>query len=218
MSGLLPSETDDAAEKPADGTDDQIDEDVTDGDGPGEDVRIMWLDDEEADELIGSLSSDTARSVLTALHEQPRTASELSEQVETSVQNVRHHLTNLQDSGLVRVAETRYSVKGREMNVYEPTDDSLVVCVGSGDDRDSLLDSIRGLVGVTALLAAASLFVGWGYDTAVGGGSAPSMPRVPTDAGGTTGSLLGLVDPGVAFLAGGVFVLVAVIAFEYRRR
>lgn len=214
MSGLLPSESEVAQEDPSD-----VDSEDSDG-GDDEDVRVLWLDDDDADDLIGSLSSETARSLLTALHQEPLTASELSDSVDTSVQNVRHHLENLQDAGLVRIAGTRYSVKGREMNVYEPADDSLVVCVGGGtEDRSALIDSLKGIVGVAALLGVASLLVQWLFGLAVGGIETPgSVPRVPNDPGTTTGPLVGLLDPGVAFLAGGLLVLVAVVAVEYRRR
>ncbi|RLM59481.1 ArsR family transcriptional regulator [Halobellus sp. Atlit-31R] len=113
MSGLLPSETE---SRPVD--------------GDGSDVRVLPLDDDEAAQLINCLASDTARSTFSALQEDAATASELADAVGTSLQNVRHHLDNLRDASLVRVVGTRYSVKGREMKVYAPTRDSLVVCVG----------------------------------------------------------------------------------------
>ncbi|MFC6725426.1 ArsR/SmtB family transcription factor, partial [Halobium palmae] len=159
MSGLLPSDKEparaDAAVDAETGTEAEGDVDA-DGDG---DLRVLWLDDDESERLISSLSSDTARSVLTALHERPATASELSEAVGTSLQNVRHHVNNLQEAGLVRVADTRYSVKGREMNVYAPSDDPMVVCVGREDDRGDFLDSLKRRVGVAALVGLFAAFV-----------------------------------------------------------
>jgi DNA-binding transcriptional ArsR family regulator len=125
MSGLLPSETE---------------PNRSDGDGA---VRVLSLDDDGTEDLIASLSTDTARTIYSALREEPATASELSDVVSTSIQNVRHHLSNLEDVGLVRVAGTRYSCKGREMNVYAPTQDSLVVCVGSPDHTERLVDASR---------------------------------------------------------------------------
>ncbi|MGM0591570.1 MAG: ArsR/SmtB family transcription factor [Halobacteriota archaeon] len=107
-----------------------------------DDVRVLWLDDEDTESLIKSLSSDTARTILTALHDEDATASELSESVDTSVQNVKHHVANLREAGLVRVSGARYSVKGREMNVYAPTAESLVVCIGREDDTDDLLETL----------------------------------------------------------------------------
>ncbi|MFB6251144.1 MAG: ArsR/SmtB family transcription factor [Halobellus sp.] len=118
MSGLLPSETQS--------------EDVE----GVENVRVLPIEDEEAARLLNCLSSDTARSTLSALHDDASTASELADAVGTSLQNVRHHLQNLRDADLVHVVGTRPSVKGREMNVYAPTRESLVVCVGESSATD----------------------------------------------------------------------------------
>ncbi|WP_092634180.1 ArsR/SmtB family transcription factor [Haloplanus vescus] len=115
MSGLLPT---------------RLERDVTpEGEG---DLRVLSLTDDDAEQLLDSVSSDTARAILTALEERPATVSELAESVSTSLQNVRHHIGNLEAAGLVAEAGTRYSVKGREMTVYAPTQDSLVV-VASDD-------------------------------------------------------------------------------------
>ena len=209
MSGLLPSDTDDPRGDPSE-------ERVETGDDG--DVRVLWLDDEDADQLIGSLSSETARAVLTELHHGPATASELSEDVDTSLQNVRHHLNSLQEAELVQVADTRYSVKGREMNVYAPTDDSLVVCVGREDDRSSFLDSLKRLVGTVTLLGLLAAVVQATFGAGVVDLGGPgSTPRVGDAIGGAE-PVFGLLPPGVAFLAGGLVVLAVLGAWELRRR
>jgi predicted transcriptional regulator len=123
MSGVLPSETERGA---------------TEDDGG--DFRVLPLDDDEAARLINCLAADTARSTLAALQNDSATASELADAVGTSLQNVRHHLDNLREAGLVRVVDTRYSVKGREMKVYAPARDSLVVCVGASADVDRAVE------------------------------------------------------------------------------
>jgi DNA-binding transcriptional ArsR family regulator len=181
------------------------------------DVRVCWLDDDNAETLINSLSSETARSILTALYEQHSTASELADEVDTSVQNVRHHLDNLQDAGLAEVAGTRYSVKGREMDVYAPSDDQLVVAVGREDDRSSFLDSLRSLLGAVGALVVGSVLVQWSFGAT---NTAAGAPRIPDSTGGTiapaTSSVVGL-PPGLAFFAGGVLVLATVLAVTYLR-
>lgn len=200
MSGLLPSESNAVSAEEAD-------------DDGG--TRLLWLDDDEAESLIGSLSSDTARSVLTALHEEPRTASELADEVDTSLQNVRHHLTNLEEADLVEPAETRYSVKGREMTVYAPVNESLVVCVGDSEERSSFLSSLRQLIGAGVALVLGSLFVHFAFGTGVSGVSGPTSPRVADSVGGT-GELFGMLSPAAAFLAGGLVVLAVVGLQRYR--
>ncbi|RDI70604.1 ArsR/SmtB family transcription factor [Halopelagius longus] len=126
--------------------------DVSNEDG---NLRVLWLDDDEAERLICCLSSETARSTLAALQRNPATASELADSVDTSLQNVRHHLDNLRDANLVRVADTCYSVKGREMKVYAPTDDAFVVCVGGADDKSPLLDRLDRFVESLGILPSA---------------------------------------------------------------
>ncbi|KAB1196420.1 MULTISPECIES: winged helix-turn-helix domain-containing protein [Haloferax] len=109
--------------------------------------RVHWLEDEETEQLIACLSCDTARDILSCLHDSPATATELAELVDTSIQNVRHHLGNLVDADLVRIAGTRYSEKGREMKVYAPTDGPLVVCVGGDErDREGVADAISSFL------------------------------------------------------------------------
>ncbi|RDZ45655.1 ArsR family transcriptional regulator [Haloferax sp. Atlit-19N] len=128
MSGLLPS----------DGTVDTSDETAP---------RVHWLDDDETEQLLGSLSCDTARDLLSCLQDSPATATELSARVETSVQNARHHLGNLIDADLVRVAGTRYSEKGREMKVYAAAGAPFVVCVGGDDgDREAFAEAIASFL------------------------------------------------------------------------
>ncbi|WP_416838415.1 ArsR/SmtB family transcription factor [Haloferax sp. DFSO52] len=116
------------------------------------DPRVIGLDSDEADDLLGAISSSTARSVLASLHEAPATPSELAASVDTSLQNVQYHLGNLADAGLIEVADTRYSEKGREMNVYTPSDRALVVVAGREDETRGLKGALSRLIGGVGVL------------------------------------------------------------------
>ncbi|ELZ93344.1 MULTISPECIES: ArsR/SmtB family transcription factor [Haloferax] len=121
----------------------------TDGsvDTTGEsDPRVHWLDDDETAQLLGSLSCDTARDLLSCLQESPATATELATRVDTSVQNTRHHLGNLIGADLVRVADTRYSEKGREMKVYAAAAPFVVCIGGDGDDREAFAEVVSAFL------------------------------------------------------------------------
>ena len=172
-------------------------------------LQTLWLDSEEAGDLLSSIACDTARNVLTALHEEPATASEVADRDDTSLQNARHHLENLQDAGLVRVADTRYSSKGREMNVYAPSEDPMVVFVGRQDDGDGLLDSLRQFAPVVAVLALASLLVQAFAIPSATSTATGEIPRIGQGLGAAAGAT-GL-PPGAVFLAGGLLVLAAVL-------
>ncbi|MEF8780088.1 MAG: winged helix-turn-helix domain-containing protein [Haloferacaceae archaeon] len=196
MSGLLPTDAD-----PELGEEDRG-------------LRVLDLGDADAEHLLGSLSSETARDLFSTLHEQPATASELAEEVDTSLQNVRHHLSNLSEADLVYVADTRYSSKGREMKVYAPTDDALVVCVG---DSSGLLDSLEQIVGAVAVLAVGSvLFQLWFASAAMDRTAPESLPRVG-DSVTVAEPLIGVIPPGLAFFAGGLVVIGTLVLFRSLR-
>ncbi|GAB3322987.1 ArsR family transcriptional regulator [Haloplanus rallus] len=78
-------------------------------------------------DALQALSSGTAQAILGALEGEPKTTSEIAESVDTSIQNVHHHLRRLEENDLVKPIDTWYSVKGREMTVYALTAEKLVV-------------------------------------------------------------------------------------------
>ncbi|QDX40332.1 transcriptional regulator [Salarchaeum sp. JOR-1] len=121
--------------------------------------RLVDISEDAADDVFAALSSGTARAAYTALHDDPRTASDLAEVTDTTVQNVRYHLDNLRDAGLVEVVDTWYSERGREMKVYAPTDTSLVVFAGDDENRSTVRTVLRELVGGVGALAVGAVAV-----------------------------------------------------------
>lgn len=85
----------------------------------------------EAGPLIDVLSSETRRAILREIGAEPSTPGELADQIGTSVQNVLYHLSRLREVDLATVVGTRYSEKGREMDVYAATKTAIVI---DGDD------------------------------------------------------------------------------------
>lgn len=65
---------------------------------PDEGSRIVEIDDQAAGEVFEALSSDTTREVLTAIYDNPGTASEIADVVDTSLQNAKYHLTKLREA------------------------------------------------------------------------------------------------------------------------
>ncbi|MFC6754470.1 ArsR/SmtB family transcription factor [Halorubrum tibetense] len=121
------------------------------------DPRVVGVDDDEAKDLIAALGSETARNVLSALHDEPATTSELADELDTSLQNVQYHLSKLSDADVVDVVDTTYSEKGREMNVYAPTDEPLVLFAGGADQSHGIKTALKRLLGGYGVIGLAAL-------------------------------------------------------------
>lgn len=184
----------------------------TETEADAEEPKLVDFDTEEADEVFDALGSKTARTILMALHDEPRPASELTDVVDTSVQNVQYHLTKLEAADLVDVVDTWYSDSGSEMSVYAPADRALVLF--AGDDRERslgrLLERIAGAVGALALGAVVLTVV---LTVVLGSDEAPPGTSVnataPIDGTGADPLLAGLV-----FLLGGLTVLGVLVLVE----
>jgi DNA-binding transcriptional ArsR family regulator len=148
--------------------------------------RVVGVDSEDADDVLAALSSETARKLLAELHDDPAAPSELADRVDTSLQNAQYHLEKLENAGAVAVVDTAYSAKGREMDVYAPADQPLVIF--AGDDDSSLLQSaLSRLLGAVGILGLASLAIqqlyGEGLFPSGGGGGAPAGGEGGGDGG-----------------------------------
>ncbi|MFB6194285.1 MAG: ArsR/SmtB family transcription factor [Halobaculum sp.] len=206
-----------------------------------EEARVVGVESDDAESVLSALSSDTARELLGELYEDPGPASDLAERTDTTIQNVQYHLGKLSEAGLIEVADTAYSAKGREMDVYVPADRALVVVPG-GDDSDTLRDLLpellAALVPLTALAALAEILLGgpfapeipMPFGAAAGGAAEGSATEADTEVAAqsteyaaeaaTDPSLLvqATNSPGVAVLLGGLFALaVAALVVWYRR-
>lgn len=186
---------------------------------------VLELASEHADRVFKSLASETARRVLQTLYEEPRVASDIADEINTSLQNVDYHLQNLQEAELVEIVDTWYSEKGNEMKVYAPTAKALMVLSDSTE--------VNRLRSVASTLMASVLLIGivtvsfrfvlvdylLGSDDYVG--DSPEGHIVSTDpAEGTThpfAELPLLLDPGAVFLAGALLGVIA-IAVVWRTR
>lgn len=121
--------------------------------------RLVELDDEAADAVFAALSTETARSILGRLYDEPGTATDVAEAADTSLQNARYHLDKLQAADLVEPVDTWYSSRGTEMTVYAPTNEPLVVAAGPDEQTSVLRSALGRLVGGLAVLGLASLLI-----------------------------------------------------------
>jgi DNA-binding transcriptional ArsR family regulator len=191
--------------------------------------RVVGLDSDEADDLLAALSSETARSILTVLHEEPDTPASIADRVDTSLQNVQYHLGKMDEAGLVEVIDTVYSEKGREMNLYAPADRPLVVFAGSESESLGLKTALTSLLGGFAVLGVLAALVQWFLGeglpfvgrTGAGGAADGGGSEVGTMSTETTAQAVeagSQVAPGLVFFVGGAVVLLAVVTVWYWRR
>lgn len=138
--------------KEKNGDDGQEKKESSDSSEPSSD--ILTIDDEKADEVLSSVSSETARHILTSIHDSPKVPIDLAEELDTTTQNVRYHLDNLEEAGLVEVSDICYSEKGREMYVYEPSDAPSMLVFGKEKDGPRMrkvLTKVASSVGPAAI-------------------------------------------------------------------
>ncbi|THE65573.1 ArsR family transcriptional regulator [Salinadaptatus halalkaliphilus] len=190
---------------------------------PEASLRVVDVDHDEADELFDVLSSETRRNAYRCLFDEPATASELATRLDTSVQNVSHHVSMLEEATLVEPVGKRYSEKGNEMVVYGPASDPLVF-VGREEIRPQVDRSLSEVVTGLGIIAAGSLFVQWGiYELlARQGTNAAGIETASraTELEGTQGLLAWLVfeagEPGLIFFVGCLLIAGLVSLTLYR--
>jgi DNA-binding transcriptional ArsR family regulator len=190
--------------------------------------RLVDLDDDVADEVFEALSAGTARALLAACYEEPATASELADEVDTSLQNARHHLDTLLEAGLVEVVDTWYSERGTEMKVYAPANESLVLF--ASDDGSSLRDLLGRVLAGTALLGIASVLVesllgddrerftaSGGADVEVSRDAGEAATSTPVAEAAGSGGLDLAQHPGAVFFLGGLLVVLLLVGWTLWR-
>ncbi|MFC7175701.1 ArsR/SmtB family transcription factor [Halosegnis marinus] len=191
--------------------------------------RVLDIQGSDAERAFDALGSETARGILKAIYEQPRTPPEIRGVVGTSLQNVHYHLDRLEGADLIEPAGTGYSEKGNEMTVYAPCNEALVLFAGTDHDR-SRFERLLGRV-LSLYLLLGTLTIGLALflrDTAQGGAevftmSADTGESAAQAADGvartTDPALVGLslTDPAVAFFLGGLVVIAGLAAVWWVR-
>ena len=201
--------------------------------------RVVGVDDDEADDLIAALGSETSRDILSTLHDRPATKSEIADEVDTSLQNVQYHLSRLDEADLVDVVDTAYSEKGREMDVYAAADEPLVLFAGGSEESTGIKTALMrllggyGVIGLAAVAAQRLLSVGslgqrgGGDDVGVASSGGPTTENTQDAADATDGAVelvgdplaeyaVSLIEPGVVFFLGAALVFTVAWAYWYR--
>jgi DNA-binding transcriptional ArsR family regulator len=174
--------------------------------------RVVGVDSDDADDLMSALSSGTARRLLAELHDEPAPPAELSDRADTTLQNTQYHLSNLEDAGAVEVIGTAYSEKGREMDVYAPADQPLVIFAGQEQQASGIKAALSRLLGGIGALLVGSLAIQQTFGDGIGqlvgfgatGGAGGDAGQAPSTSGGAGGGGAGTDTPiGTTLSSGG---------------
>lgn len=115
---------------------------------------VVNLDSDRGEVILDALSSRTTREIFMEIYENETTISEISDEFDSSLQNIKYHVEKLEEAGLVESVATNYSEKGNEMDVYAPTNESIILVASRLEKYDSLQKAIKsiGLVTIFATL------------------------------------------------------------------
>lgn len=111
-------------------------------------VVILEPGDERALKISKAMASQTASDILQLLAESQKSLTEITERLSIPLTTAKYHVENLLEAGLITVAETKYSVKGREIKIYAVTNQLLIVAPRQSNVRSLLLKyaSLFGIV------------------------------------------------------------------------
>ena len=184
-------------------------------------VLILEPGDERAQKIAKAMSSQTANDILNILREGQQSQTEITERLAIPLTTAQYHIENLLDAGLISVAATRYSVKGREIKYYALTNQLLIVAPRQANVRSLLLKyaSLFGIVivGSLAVTLTSPLMILQ---------SSTMANVVPAPAERDAGIVLTkatyaaiqsspvLPDAAIAFFFGGLFVICVLLCYE----
>jgi DNA-binding transcriptional ArsR family regulator len=200
-----------------------------------EEVIVLEPGDERAQKIGKAMASPMANEILNLLSGGPKTASDLTGLLNIPMGTLKYHIENLLEAGIVEIAETRYSVKGREVKVYALRDQLLIVAPRMTNIRSILLKYaslfVVVIVASMAMLAILPFFEPGlpGLPVAApaafhengGGGGAGDTGEAgilaERTAGGMDDSLPAAAAPVLAFFMGGCMVLLILFLYEAYR-
>lgn len=94
---------------------------------PNRDGATVTLSGDVNGAVFDALGSATSRELLRVLTAEPLPASDLADEVGTSLQNVNYHLGKLESADLIERVGTWYSERGCEMAVYASTAEQVTI-------------------------------------------------------------------------------------------
>lgn len=169
--------------------------------------RLLEVGDEDTLDVLAVLSGEMRNRIFEALHDHPASPSELADRLETSLQNVHYHLDKLESVGLIESAGIQYSEKGKEMTIYAPANDPIVLVGTRPADRE-LRDVLKRWAGAVGLVLIAGVLVQIVVNQLIPSGSSNVGPAWASGvAEAPRAVLLWGLEPGLLVILGGLLVI-----------
>jgi DNA-binding transcriptional ArsR family regulator len=192
-------------------------------------IIVMEPGEERAQKIAKAMGSQTASDILRLLAGGAKSLTDITDTLAVPMNTAKYHVENLLDAGIIAVAETKYSVKGREVKLYSLTNQLLIVAPRQADLRSLLLKyaALFGIVAVASLTVSAvlPLISSWSATGvpvaapaafAVGGAERNGMSTQALKAGYDSGAMSSAAgpDPALAFFLGGILVILVLLCYE----
>lgn len=106
-------------------------------------VLVLPLN-EDSKKVTQALTNEKALKMLEMLADKPMSATTLSEKMGLPLTTIKYNLDSLIEADLIKVKETKWSQKGREIKIYEPVQKLIVVVPGTKNvDRSSVMGMLK---------------------------------------------------------------------------
>lgn len=191
-------------------------------------VMVLEPGDEQAQKIAKAMANPTAGEILSFLSAGQKSLTEITEHLSQPINTVKYHTENLLDAGLITVAETKYSVKGREVKMYSLTDRLLIVAPKESSIRSLIVKYASLFVVVAAGSLAISLIspllespspenlplmaaTGASRDSA---GNSVMASKLAAEQGVWGGGPGVTPDFALAFFCGGALVILILLCYE----
>ena len=111
-------------------------------------VLVLPLN-EDSKKVTQALTNEKALKMLEMLADKPMSATTLSEKMGLPLTTIKYNLDSLIEADLIKVKETKWSQKGREIKIYEPVQKLIVVVPGTKNvDRSSIMGMLKKYLGL----------------------------------------------------------------------
>ena len=127
---------------------------------------------EDSKKVAKALSNDTSMKILDLLAEKPMSATAIAEDLGLALTTVKYNLDTLIESDLIKVKETKWSKKGRQIKIYDPVQKLIVVAPGKAD-KSSIMGMLQKYIGMIT----AAVFAAFGVEHLAGSANIGTAPQ-----------------------------------------